>query len=99
MRAERRRDRARYFCPGFPCFLFFPHPSSLIPHPFLDWNGIMRRSLLTLALVALGYLPLSSQAAKVKVWHQHKPGDFDKARLQQVVVSNEGVLRLSRELK
>ncbi len=52
-----------------------------------------------LAVLILGSLPLASQAAKVKVWHQQKPGDFEKARFQQIVVSTEGVLRLSRQFK
>jgi len=63
-------------------------------------ESIMRRyHQLLLAVAVLGAMPLVSQAAKVKVWHQSKPGDFDKARLQSVVISNEGALRLSRELK
>lgn len=38
-------------------------------------------------------------AAKVKVWHQHTPAHYDKAQFKQVVLSNEGVLRLSRQLR
>src|SRR5437764_15223320 len=38
-------------------------------------------------------------AAKVKVWHQHRAAHFDKARLHRAVVSNEGTLRLSKQLK
>src|SRR5579875_3628037 len=38
-------------------------------------------------------------AAKVKVWHQNTPAQYDKAQLKQVVLSNEGVLRLSRQLR
>lgn len=38
-------------------------------------------------------------AAKVKVWHQHTPAHFDKAQLKQVTLSNEGGLRLSRQLR
>jgi outer membrane protein assembly factor BamB len=38
-------------------------------------------------------------AAKVKVWHQHAPAQYDKAQLKQVVLSNKGVLRLSRQLR
>lgn len=38
-------------------------------------------------------------ASKVKVWHQFKPAHFDKAKLKQTVISNEGSLRLSRQLK
>src|SRR5260370_37641282 len=63
----------------------------------------MRRSLLIAAalppLAALLCSAPSARAAKVKVWHQHKPADFEKARLSHAVVSNEGTLRLSRRLK
>src|SRR5579884_164691 len=38
-------------------------------------------------------------AAKVKVWYQHTPAQYDKAQLKQMVLSNEGVLRLSRQLR
>ena len=38
-------------------------------------------------------------AAKVKVWHQHTPAQYDKAQLKEMVLSNEGVLRLSRQLR
>ncbi len=38
-------------------------------------------------------------AGKVKVWHQHTPAHYDKAQLKQTVLSNNGVLRLSRQLR
>src|SRR5579864_671618 len=38
-------------------------------------------------------------AAKVKVWRHGAPAHYDKAHLQGAVVSNEGVLRLSRQLR
>jgi hypothetical protein len=38
-------------------------------------------------------------AAKVKVWHQHLPGQYDKAQFKQMVISSEGTLRLSRQLR
>lgn len=38
-------------------------------------------------------------AAKVKVWHQYTPAHFDKAKLQQAVVTSDGVVRLSRQFK
>ncbi len=40
-----------------------------------------------------------SYAAKVKMWHHYQQSHFDKAKFQQAVVSNEGALRLSRQLK
>lgn len=58
-------------------------------------------------LVFLCVLPLCSlclcgsltHAAKVKVWHHHAAAHYEKARLRAAVVSSEGVLRLSRQLK
>jgi sugar lactone lactonase YvrE len=47
----------------------------------------------------LGVTASLGQAAKVKVWHHHSPGQYDKAQFKQAVVSSEGALRLSRQLK
>ena len=58
----------------------------------------MHRAAL-LAFVVLAFAPRSTRAAKVKVWHQHAPGHYDKAQLKHAVVSSEGALRLSRQLK
>lgn len=49
-----------------------------------------------LVLVAL-VSPL--EAGKVKTWYHHGSGDYDKAKLKQSVVSNQGVIRLSRQLR
>lgn len=58
---------------------------------------IGRRSVLVLLVLIL---PVSdTQAAKVKVWHQHAQSHYDKAKLQQAVVTSEGSLRLSRAVK
>src|SRR5438105_302919 len=71
-------------------------------HPFSS------RSELLMARVRLGCLLASSamvaflppvQAGRVKVWHHHAAAQFEKARLGHTVVSNEGVVRLSRRLK
>jgi outer membrane protein assembly factor BamB len=53
------------------------------------------------AVVSSAFLlvPSSLLAAKVKVWHQHTPGHYDKAQLKQMVLSNDCVLRLSRRLR
>ncbi len=56
-----------------------------------------RVRLLTLLLLA--FVPGLARAAKVKVWHHHAPAHFDKARLRQTVVSSEGAVRLSRQLR
>src|SRR5438128_2688287 len=59
---------------------------------------IMLRTMLT-ATAAVLCLPALCPAAKVKVWQHHAPGHFEKALLHQAVVSSEGALRLSRQLK
>src|SRR5262245_20332581 len=55
-----------------------------------------------LALLALGLAWLAvvdrARAAKVKAWHHATPGAYEKASLRRAVVSNTGVLRLSRRL-
>src|SRR5438552_7351673 len=59
----------------------------------------MIRHLLTAAAVVLLFVPAAAQAAKVKVWHHSTPAHFEKARLKHAVISSEGSLRLSRQLK
>jgi hypothetical protein len=60
----------------------------------------MFRSLPLAALVGACLLsPGPAPAAKVKVWHHHTAAHHDKARLRHAVLSNEGALRLSRQLK
>jgi hypothetical protein len=59
---------------------------------------MFRLSFVSLAAL-LTIAAASSQAGKVKVWHHHTPAQYDKAQLKQAVVSNEGAVRLSRQLK
>ncbi|HYT92212.1 MAG TPA: hypothetical protein VEL76_26085, partial [Gemmataceae bacterium] len=61
----------------------------------------MLRSLLPVALLGSAWLlsPVPTQAAKVKVWHHHSPAHHDKAHFKNAVISNEGTLRLARQLK
>ena len=61
----------------------------------------MFRSLLPAALIGAAclLLPAATPAAKVKVWHHHSAAHHDKARLRHAVISNEGTLGLSRQLK
>jgi hypothetical protein len=58
----------------------------------------MRRSVLAALAVAL-VLPAAGLAARIKVWHHHTAANFEKARFQHAVISNEGALRLSRQLR
>jgi hypothetical protein len=53
------------------------------------------------SLAALIGLALVSQAraGKVKVWHHDRSEHFDKAQFKQTVVTNEGAIRLSRQLQ
>ncbi len=56
--------------------------------------------ILTAALLPAAYAPLPiALAGKVKVWHHQTPSHHEKAQLKNTVLSNEGVLRLSRDLK
>jgi outer membrane protein assembly factor BamB len=57
------------------------------------------RSSLLLAVIVLAGVAVPGQAAKVKVWHHHAGSHFEKAQFSHAVVSSEGVLRLSRQLK
>jgi hypothetical protein len=41
----------------------------------------------------------AARASKVKVWNQNAPAHYEKAQFKNAVLSNEGVLRLSRQLK
>ncbi|MGF1582288.1 MAG: hypothetical protein ACFCD0_23435 [Gemmataceae bacterium] len=59
--------------------------------------------VLFVCLSALGAAPIPivplADAAKVKVWHHQGQSDYKNANVQQAVVSDEGVLRLSRRIE
>ena len=59
----------------------------------------MRLIAFGLAAVVLLVGGRSLEAAKVKVWHQHQQSHFDKAKFKDTVVTSEGVLRLSRQVR
>src|SRR5438067_1196069 len=59
----------------------------------------MYRYLVPTAAAVLLSMPTAGLAAKVKVWHHSVPSQFEKARLKHAVISSEGALRLSRQLK
>jgi hypothetical protein len=59
----------------------------------------MLRRLLIATLAVIGLLPSQGQAAKVKVWHHHTLGHYEKAQFNHTVLSNEGALRLARQLR
>jgi hypothetical protein len=62
-----------------------------------DPSVMLRSYLLTLTACLLA--PGLGHAAKVKVWHHHQPGHYEKARFHNTVASSEGALRLARQLK
>src|SRR5262245_14349304 len=59
----------------------------------------MRRLISLLSLVLLFTAAGLSVAGKVKVWQHSAAGNYEKAQFQQAVVTNEGSLRLARQLK
>jgi WD40 repeat protein len=59
----------------------------------------MFRSYLLALCALLTFAVISAEAGKVKVWHHHTPAQYEKARLTAAVVSNEGAIRLSRQLR
>jgi hypothetical protein len=60
---------------------------------------MLRSFYALIVLPTLCVLPAAVHAAKVKVWHHNSPSHYDKAQFKQAVISNEGALRLSRQLK
>jgi hypothetical protein len=59
----------------------------------------MTLRLLAASAVLLLTLAPAARAAKVKVWHHHSPAHYEKAQWKHAVISNEGALRLARQLK
>jgi sugar lactone lactonase YvrE len=55
------------------------------------------RTAALLAALLLG--AVACEAGKVKVWQQQTPAHYEKAQFKQAVVSNEGTVRLSRQLR
>src|SRR5262249_2036839 len=80
---------------GVAIQVHFPD-KALLEHRVIDR---MARSIPALLSVVLLSTPLAGPHAKVKVWHHSTPAHYDKARLKEVVVSNEGALRLARQLR
>src|SRR5262245_6409658 len=52
-----------------------------------------------LVIAAALFTSTSAHASKVKVWHHHNSAHYDKAAFKGAVISSEGVLRLSRQLR
>ncbi len=59
----------------------------------------MRITYLCLAVSLTALIPTPTDAAKVKVWHQYQQSHYDKAKFKDAVVTSEGALRLSRQVK
>lgn len=61
-------------------------------------KSLMARTIIGLViLLALTVSP--APAAKVKVWHHHETAHFENARFDKTVMSDQGIVRLSRQLK
>jgi sugar lactone lactonase YvrE len=58
-----------------------------------------RLSVVVLSLCSLCLCAEIAFASKVRVWYHHAPAHFDKASLKNAVVSSEGIVRLSRQLR
>src|SRR5262249_27350297 len=63
----------------------------------LTGRGLLMRTLLAAAVVMAA--ASFAQAGKVKGGNHAKPADHDRAVMKQLVVSSEGNVRLSRQLK
>ena len=59
----------------------------------------MLRAVPLFAILAGLLLAGPADAGKVKVWFHHAAADYDKAKFDKAVLSNEGTLRLARELR
>jgi len=57
------------------------------------------RSTIGAAIGMVLTLPGGGQAAKVKVWHHYAASHYEKARFKHAVITSEGVLKLSRQLR
>src|SRR5262249_51518452 len=71
----------------------------MVPSSHTEDCVMMFRSALAAMVAAFVCVPSLAQAAKVKVWHHHTPAHYDKAHFREAVVSSEGAIRLSRQLK
>src|SRR5437667_12805245 len=60
-------------------------------------SRLLLRSVLPAAVCL--FLVGSSDGAKVKVWYHAGQSHHEKAQLKQAVVTSEGALRLSRQVK
>ena len=60
---------------------------------------MLRRFALGICIVGSVLLLSRAEASKVKVWHQHQHNHYDKAQFNNAVVTSQGSLRLSRQLR
>jgi hypothetical protein len=51
------------------------------------------------AVLAMLVVAVPGQASKVKTWHHYATGHYEKAQLAHALITSEGGLRLSRQLK
>ena len=58
-----------------------------------------RVALVAVALAAFALSLAPAEASKVKTWQTSSSASYDKAKFKETVVSNQGVVRLSKQLK
>src|SRR5437879_5211038 len=51
------------------------------------------------AILAVLVVAVPGRASKVKTWHHYTTSHYDKAQLSHALITSEGGLRLSRQLK
>ncbi len=57
------------------------------------------RKVLIICVATLATISVTAWAGKVDTWRQGSAADFEKGKAKQVVISDRGQIRLSRELK
>ena len=58
-----------------------------------------RLAFILIVLVVLAFTFAPAEASKVKTWQSGSAASYDKAKFKEAVVSNQGVVRLSKQLK
>src|SRR5581483_10070125 len=67
----------------------------------LSRGSVMRALVSAVSFLTFAFILIvgTGEAARVKVWHHYQPSHFEKAQFKQAVITSEGALRLSRQLK
>src|ERR1043165_2279757 len=95
--AEWAREAGIFALLRVPPYFAKMTPSSQPWHLHKDSRMAPLRLLAVVVVTAIALSP--ADAAKVKVWQQHTQGHYDRAKFKDAVVTSEGALRLSRQVK